>query len=83
MSGLDYLKGRGKPLLTQIEFPLETLFASHSALWFLMIDVDDIDGIGDRIKYYVGKDSRLAIEKDFVKRLAMDMASAAHSHPHR
>ena len=74
MSGLDYLKGRGKPLLTQIEFPSETLFASHSALWFLMIDVDDVDGIGDRIK-----DSRLAIVKDFKKRLA----TPANQHSHR
>ena len=78
MSGLDYLKVWGKHLLTQIEFPLETLIASYNALWFLMIDVDDVDGIGDRIMYYVCKDSRLALVKDYKNRPAMDMATPAN-----
>ena len=67
MSGLDYLKGQGKQLLTTIDFPLDTLLASHSALWFLMIEVGDVHDIRERIIYFVGKDRSLAMAKDFKK----------------
>ena len=43
-----------------------------------MIELDDVDGIADRIKYYVGKDRNLAMVKDYKKRSAMDMATPAN-----